>query len=221
MANVTIPETEQRELTLAELTDLFGPMPAHRIRNTPSPGTATVRDFLAVQETEDRLYELIDGVLVEKTLGYFESRLASVLIYLMESFLQDNNLGFVVGESAATRLLPDQVRIPDVAFVSWDSLPERKVPREPLPSVVPDLAVEVLSNSNTKQEMDRKLQDYFQSGVRLVWYLDPPTQTVKVYTSPQEHQSVDKNGTLDGGDVLPGFSLSMQEWFARADRAEQ
>ncbi|MCH7686842.1 MAG: Uma2 family endonuclease [Planctomycetes bacterium] len=221
MANVTIPETEQRELTLAELTDLFGPMPAHRIRNTPSPGTATVRDFLDVQEKEDRLYELIDGVLVEKTMGYFESRLASVLIYLMESFLQDNNLGFVVGESAATQLLPEQVRIPDVAFVSWDRLPERKVPREPLPSVVPDLAVEVLSKSNTKQEMDRKLQDYFQSGVRLVWYLDPPTQTAQVYTSPEEYKSVDKNGTLEGGDVLPGFSLSMQDWFARADRAGQ
>ena len=221
MANVTIPETEQRELTLAELTDLFGPMPAHRIRNTPSPGTATVRDFLDVQEKEDRLYELIDGVLVEKTTGYFESRMASVLIYLMESFLQDNNLGFVVGESAATQLLPEQVRIPDVAFVSWDSLPERKVPREPLPSVVPDLAVEVLSKSNTKKEMDRKLQDYFQSGVRLVWYLDPPTQTAQVYTSPEEYKSVDKNGTLEGGDVLPGFSLSMQDWFARADRAGQ
>ena len=74
----------------------------------------------------------------------------------------------MVGESAATQLLPEQVRIPDVAFVSWDRLPERKVPREPLPSAVPDLAVEVLSKSNTKQEMDRKLQDYFQSGVRLV-----------------------------------------------------
>jgi Uma2 family endonuclease len=221
MANVTIPETKQRELTLAELTDLFGPMPAHRIRNTPSPGTATVRDFLDVQEKEDRLYELIDGVLVEKPMGYFESRLASVLIYLIESFLQDNNLGFVVGESAATQLLPEQVRIPDVAFVSWDRLPERKVPREPLPSLVPDLAVEVLSKSNTKKEMDRKLQDYFQSGVRLVWYLDPPAQTVKIYTSLQEYQSVDENGTLDGGDVLQGFSLSVKEWIARADRAEQ
>ena len=221
MANVTIPETERRELTLAELNDLFGPMPAHRIRNTPSPGTATVRDYLDVQETADRLYELIDGVLVEKTMGFYESRLAFVLAYLIESFLQDNNLGIVVGESAATRLLPEQVRIPDVAFISWDRLPERKIPREPLPSLVPDLAVEVLSKSNTKQEMDRKLKDYFQSGVRLVWYLDPPTQTAKVYTSPEESRSVDKNGTLDGGDVLPGFSLSMQEWFARADRAGQ
>ena len=114
MANVTIPETQQRELTLAELADLFGPMPAHRIRNTPSPGTATVRDFLDVQEKEDRLYELIDGVLVEKPMGYFESRLASVLIYLMESFLQDNNLVSrfnwidMLGVAGFARIQPEQ-----------------------------------------------------------------------------------------------------------------
>lgn len=220
MANVTIPETAQRELTLEELTELFGPMPAHRIRSAPPPGTATVEDFLAVQEKDDRLYELIDGVLVEKAYGFFESRLEVVIIFYLESFLVEHNLGIVVGAGAATQLFPEQVRAPDISFVSWNRLPGKKTPREPLPSLVPDLAVEVLSKSNTEKEMQRKLRDYFDSGVRLVWYVDPPTESVRVYTSEDDCTTIGKEDTLDGGDLLPGFSLSVKEWFDRADRSE-
>ena len=81
------------------------------------------------------------------------------------------------------RLAPGLVRIPDVSFVSWDRFPDRRVTREPVPAIAPDLAVEVLSESNTKAEMDRKLREYFAAGARLVWYLDPEDRTVRVYTA--------------------------------------
>ena len=119
------------------------------------------------------------------------------------------------------RILPNQVRIPDVSFISWDRLPEGKLPPEPIARLAPDLAVEVLSPSNTKGEMDRKLKDYFAAGVRLAWLIDPPSQTAEVYTSPTEVRHVGKNQALDGGDVLPGFRLPLKQLFARAERRKK
>jgi Uma2 family endonuclease len=60
----------------------------------------------------------------------------------------------------------------------------RELPADPIFSVVPDLAVEILSPSNTVREMERKLREYFTAGTRLVWIVDPATSTARVYTSP-------------------------------------
>lgn len=204
-------------LTLAELHELFGPMPAWRIRSQPAPGTATEEDWLALAYDIQKRCELTNGVLVEKPVGYMESRLATVLSYLIERFLETHPLGIVVGESAASRLLPGLIRAPDVSFVSWDRLPGRRVPREPLPNLAPELAVEILSKSNTKKEMDAKLHEYFAAGVTLVWYVDPRKRTARVYTSPEAVTKIGFDGVLSGGDVLPGFTVSLKEWFERAD----
>jgi Uma2 family endonuclease len=113
------------------------------------------------------------------------------------------------------RLAPGLVRIPDISFISWDRLPDRRVPREPIPDLAPDLAVEVISRHNTRQEMDRKLQDYFAAGVRLVWHVyHSPRREVWVYVSPTEHSVVREDETLDGGAVLPGFQLALADLFA-------
>lgn len=114
------------------------------------------------------------------------------------------------------RILPDQIRIPDVAFLRWEKFPHRQLPREPVPEVSPDLAVEVLSESNTDRETNRKLQEYFRSGTRLVWYVDPQTETARVYTSPDACIAVERDGVLDGEEILPGFRLSLKELFQRA-----
>ena len=101
--------------------------------------------------------------------------------------------------------------------MSWDRFPGGKLPKTPIPAVAPDLAVEVLSDSNTEGEMRRKLQDYFTAGVRLVWYVDPRTRTAAVYTSPEQCTVFDENGVLTGGDVLPGFELPLRELFAEIE----
>ena len=72
-----------------------------------------------------------------------------------------------------------------------------------------------LSKSNTKSEMARKLGEYFQAGVRLVWLVNPKTQTVHVYTAVDQLVPLKGDQALDGGDVLPGFSLPLFELFAR------
>ena len=92
---------------------------------------------------------------------------------------------------------------------------------EAIPALAPDLAIEVLSAGNTPSEMERKLRDYFQAGVRLVWYLDPKLRTMTVYASPQESVVVAEDGVVDGGNVLAGFQLALAELFARAEAGGQ
>ena len=113
-------------------------------------------------------------------------------------------------------ILPHQVRIPDVCFISWDHFPNRQLPSEPIPALAPDLAIEVLSKSNTQAEMQRKLRDYFTAGVRLVWYIDPRTRSAKSYTAENQCVEVAESQSLSGGDVLPGFELPLRELFAKA-----
>jgi Uma2 family endonuclease len=201
--------------TLGDLLEQLGNVAPGRIRWRPRPGEATEKDLLTIHDREDRLYELIDGVLVEKDMGVPESSLALWLGFLFQRFLESHDLGFLVGSDGPFRLWPGLVRLPDVGFVSWDKLPNRTIPDEPIAACVPDLAVEVLSKGITKGEMDRKLREYFLAGVRLVWYINPRKRQVRVYTAPDQSVVFDEEGTLDGGDVLPGLALPVREVFKR------
>ncbi len=100
-------------------------------------------------------------------------------------------------------------------------MPGGEVPEEPVPLLVPDLAVEVISRSNTRKEMDEKLQEYFEKGVRLVWYVRPKSRVVDVYTAPDHFTRLTASMQLDGGDVLPGFSVQVGELFRVAEAARQ
>jgi Uma2 family endonuclease len=210
MAQVETPPTD---VTLVDLTALFGPMPAWRIRTAPKPGTATEEDVLEIEAREHRLCELVDGVLVEKTMGYWESYLAAELARVLGNFVRPRLLGIVTGEAGMTRLFPGLVRIPDAAFAAREKFPDGRVPREPIPTLVPDLVAEVLSKSNTAEEMSAKLADYFHAGVRLVWYIDPRQRTVQVFAGPTTSHLLCESDTLTGGDVLPGFALPLRDFF--------
>jgi len=204
--------------TLADLMKRLGWVPLDRIRFHPAPGTATVQDVIDIQAQEDRLCELVEGVLVEKVMGYTEALLAAWITTPLNNFVQPRNLGLVTGADGTVELMPDLVRIPDVAFTSWDRMPGRRRPTQPVPRLVPDLAVEVLSRSNTPGEMSVKRDDYFNPGVRLVWEVDPGARTVTVYTSPIQGTTLQAGDTLDGGIVLPGFTQPLAELFAELDR---
>jgi Uma2 family endonuclease len=80
------------------------------------------------------------------------------------------------------------------------------------------LVVEILSESNTEKEMARKYREYFQAGVQLVWEVDPKTRSVAVYTSPDHSSLLNEAQTLDGGNVLSGFTLPLAQLFAELDR---
>jgi Uma2 family endonuclease len=205
--------------TVADLLERLGGVPPHRVRWKPYPGTATEQDVIAAEAALDiPLCELVDGTLVEKTMGQYEARLGGVLLYFIETYLDKHNLGVCYPADAMLRIVPGRVRLPDVSFVSWGQLPNRKLPTEPIANLSPDLAVEVLSKGNTRREMKGKRDEYFQGGTRLVWEINPKKQSARVYTNPNQFQEIGPDGALDGGDVLPGFVLPLKRLFARAQR---
>ena len=204
--------------TLADLLEELGGISASRVRMRPAPGRATEKDVVRIVASENRLFELVDGVLVEKAMGAREAVLATHLSYLLKLHPQTAILGIVVGADGMLRLRPRLVRIPDVSFISWDQIPSGEFPSKPIPDLYPDLAVEVLSEGNTTAEIERKLAEYFEAGCRLAWIIDPKTQTADAYTTPTDCRHLRGNQALDGGNVLPGFKLPLKELFASLRR---
>lgn len=213
MPTKTIPEVD----TLADLLKRLGNVPSKRILMHPAPGTATEKDALAYHEAgRKRLVELVDGVLVEKTMGTRESLLAGVLLVHLYTFVRKRRLGKVLPADGALRVMPQMVRIPDVCFISWDRIPDG-IPKKGFARVAPNLAVEVLSEGNTKGEMQRKLKDYFIAGVTVVWFIYPKTETADIYLAPDRVTKVATSGVLVAEEILPGFELSLADLFAEAD----
>jgi Uma2 family endonuclease len=200
------------------LMDL-GNIPASRVRSEPKPGTATIEDLLRVN-SHGGMCELVDGTLVEKAMGWRESLIAMALGRIMSEFVLSRNLGVVSGPDGFIRILRTQVRGPDLAFVSWGRLPGGKVPEDKVPELVPDLAIEVLSEGSTYAEMARKRREYFHAGVRQVWMVDIEERTVAVYSDITKYELFDETQSLSGGDILPGLEISLSALFGELDRTQ-
>ncbi len=211
MANAAVTSS------LAEQLQEFGGIAADRVRLTPAPGSATIDDLVRANASSKPLCELIDQTLVEKAMGYEASVVAAAIARILGNFVAAQRLGLVSGPDGMFQLLTSSVRGPDVAYVSRERLPGGKFPSEAFPALAPDLAVEVLSPGNTKGEMSRKRIEYFHSGVRLVWMVDCVDRSVAVYTSPSEVRVLTADDTLDGGNVLPGFTSPIADLFADLD----
>ena len=202
------------------LTDL-GNVPAARVRSEPAPGVATVEDVVRLRNTERRLYELVDGTLVEKAMGWQESFLAGILLQWLNNYLDHHRIGVATGPDGMTRLFGDTVRGPDVAFVAWARMPGGRIPKEPVPDLVPNFVIEVLSVGNTYGEMSRKRREYFHAGVELLWMVDHRSRTVTVFRTPQDATVLTAGQNLDGGNVLPGWQVDIADLFSRLDRNAQ
>ena len=187
---LTLQSPLPAEWSFADLQEHLGGVPAERIRLFPPPGYATEEDVIQAAEREGRLCELGDGILVEKPIGWYESLLAVLIISELNTFVTRRNLGKVLGADGTVKILPGILKIPDISFISWKRWPRTRLPRRPIPALVPDLVVEVLSETNTRREMEDKLHRYFEAGVRLVWCVDPATRAADVYTSPADVKHV-------------------------------
>jgi Uma2 family endonuclease len=203
--------------TVEDLLEDLGGIPASRVWVVPAVGTATIQDVVDVRNRTRRICELVDGTLVEKPMGYLESMVAMYLVNALQNHVLPRKLGVVTGEAGMMNLFADLVRIPDVAFASWSRFPGGKLSAAPVPKLAPDLAVEVLSPSNTAREIARKLREYFKADVRLVWIVDIRERTVAVHTEPEKAVVLSGDAMLDGGEVLPGFTLRLRELFAQLD----
>lgn len=193
--------------------DAIGRVPLDRVVFDPLPGTATEADVIRLDDHEDMLCELVYGTLVSKAVGFKESQIGGNLFAAMHAFVRRLRLGLITPADGMMRLLRRQVRIPDISFISYDSLPDGKLPPGAAPPIRPDLAVEVISESNSEMEMHNKLGEYFEAGTKLVWYIYPLTRTIDVYTAIDQKTTLDEGDTLTGGDVLPGFEIKVAEVF--------
>lgn len=214
------PRTAKRPRfqTVGDLLAALGGIPAERVRLDPPPGTATERDLLRAIAETGRLMELFDGTLVEKPMGSPEAFVAAELGRVLGNYAIEHDLGYVTGADDLIRVLPNQVRGPDVTFTSWLKRPDKTVPRKPISITIPDLAVEVLSPGNTTGEIARKINEYFRGGVRLVWVIDPRAETAEAYAASGASTAIDPSGSLDGGDVLPGFRLPLAKLFEKLEK---
>ena len=145
MSTATTPRI--RYATLADVQERVGHVPESRILAFPAPGTATEKDLFDSSITNGHACELVDGILVEKAMGFRSDYIASWILFLIASFLEKDNQGAVSGAQSPFRFKLNLVRMPDVSFIRWDSVEdpdEIENPKGASLEVPPDLAVEVL-----------------------------------------------------------------------------
>lgn len=173
----------------------------------------TAEEF-AKMPSDGKKYDLVKGHLVEVCRPkYIHGRLQTRLARYLDVHTEEHDLGAVVTESGHILARnPDTVRGPDVAFISKARLATQE-PTGFIPGG-PDLAVEIVSENDTVTEVMDKLKEYFRAGTRMVMVVYPNTQQVYVYEGSMTNvRIVDIDGTLDGGEVLPGFKLPLRDLF--------
>lgn len=169
--------------------------------------------FIARPENDDRRFELIDGEIVEDMPTEEHGIVVTAILTLLNVFVKANGLGRVVTETR--RGVPDDdknSRIPDVDFTSNERLAGRDIVRKGAVMQMPDLAVEVQSPGQSSKQMVEKAQFYLDNGVRVVWLIYPAKRLIEVLTLDDRDLLI-IGDVLEGGDVLPGFSVPVAEVF--------
>jgi Uma2 family endonuclease len=159
--------------------------------------------------------ELVDGIPREKAMGARASDIEGNIYSILRNYVLLHRLGRVFPSSTGFHCFPDRpltVRKPDVAFVAADRLPGGVAPKGFF-RIAPDLAVEVVSPRDRAAELETKVIDLLDAGVMAVWIAYPDTRTVHVRTA-ETCRIIPRDGTIDGGAALPGFSCTIAEFFA-------
>lgn len=178
----------------------------------------TAAELLALPRDGPR-YDLVRGTLIEMSPSHeTHGLLTNEIAFLVTAYARDHKLGHVYGAETGFKLAenPDTVYGVDVAFVSKARL---KRATEDFFAGAPDLAVEVVSPGNTRIEIHEKVKDYFGAGTRLVWVVYPKSRAIYVYRSESEVTILKADQTLEGGEVLPGFSIHIADIFAVLDNS--
>jgi Uma2 family endonuclease len=164
--------------------------------------------FVQLPENADRLFEYVGGEIIEVVSNNYSSEIAMLIGAAILAFAREKRPGRVTGADGGYMVSGERY-IPDVAFISKEKQPEPS--HEAYNPTPPDLAVEVLSPSNDLSDIRIKLVNYLNAGT-VVWIVDPEKKQVEVY-APGQAKKLGLDGTLDGGDVLPGFTLPVKEIF--------
>jgi Uma2 family endonuclease len=179
--------------------------------------TGFVTDEELLQAPRDgQKYERVDGAIRVTPAGFRHGAVSMRLGARLLASVTERQLGHVVDSSTGFRWpsrepgRPDDVRSPDVSFVAAGRLPEEREP-DGFAALAPDLAVEVVSSHDRADEVLRKVGEYLDAGVRLVWVIDPANRRAVMYRGLIVVRSIGEDGVLDGGDVLPGFACPLRD----------
>lgn len=179
------------------------------------PRWVTAEELLELPAIPGKNVELVDGEVVEALpAGLRQGLIATMLAGRLREFAQQHRLGFAAGDNVGyvLRRNPDNVRSPDVSFIARERMPggddlDRYVEGPPT------LAVEIVSPNDRAVEIDERVQDYLAAGTRQVWVLRPNRRAVSVYFPDADTRELGPDAILDGGDVLPGFSVRVGDLF--------
>jgi Uma2 family endonuclease len=169
----------------------------------------TEEEFLRLPD-DGRKYELIDGE-IREVLATFEHDTigANIIARLMPAA---RGKGVLASSQAGFRMTGGNIRCPDVSFTRKSRLPDGK-PNKGFGDAAPDLCVEIISPSEDRKDMQRKIQEYFDAGAEQVWLLFPETREAIVYTSPTESKALAPEDEIDAADILPGFRCAVGDLF--------
>jgi Uma2 family endonuclease len=161
-------------------------------------------------------YELIDGRLVERNMGAKGSLIAATIICTLNRFVRPQMRGLVFATDCGYQIFPGhpkRVRFPDVSYIARGRLPNDEPPDGHV-RIAPDLAAEVVSPNDLAEKLEEKIHDYLQAGIKLVWVIYPSTRCVMVYRPGGACSRLTASDSLEGEDVLPGFTCRVEELFA-------
>jgi Uma2 family endonuclease len=165
---------------------------------------------------DGRLFELVDGKLVEKQMSDLAQFVANLLNTQLVLWAERTGLGrsFVEATYQCFPHAPALVRRPDVSFIARDRLAAYRWGQGHF-TIAPDLAVEVVSPNDEVYELDRKINDYFRAGVRRVWVINPEQQTLRIHRAPGDLSELVGDAELSDDQLLPGFRCALTALFAR------
>jgi len=179
----------------------------------------TAEELWKMSEVPGKRYELVDGELVEMPgAGGVHTTIMVLIFKLIDAYVSEHDLGIAYPDGLAYIIArdPDQVRIPDVSFVSHERVPEGGPPEGFWPEA-PNLAVEIVSPHDSASELHDKVRDYLASGVQIVWVVWPRSQTVTVHSPGALVLELEPEDELDAGDILPGFRVRVAALFEAGD----
>jgi len=162
-----------------------------------------------------KVTELIRGrLVVHEPPGTWHGVIAATLTYLLGDFVRRHGLGIVAGQDTGFKIAadPDTVRAPDVAFISRQHA--GLIRERGYAELAPDLLAEILSPDDRPAEVLAKVADWLAAGTKLVWVVDPERSEVRVYRGDGSVAVLHESDSLNGEDLLPGFSCPVRELFA-------
>ncbi len=158
-------------------------------------------------------YELVQGEIVAGPAGFRHEMIGARLIQILGLFVQKAHMGVVCGSSLGCRMDNGNLRSPDVSFVSQTRIEAMGGDVEGFLKGAPDLAVEILSPSDSIGRLNEKAVEYFENGSRLVWIINPEDRTVTVQSPDGPEKIVGPEGVITGEDPVPGFSMPVMDLF--------